>query len=389
MPSHAERGAQSEVLEQEVEAPAHRARRLQEAAHLRAVRGQAGQLLGDVRPLGEERHLLLEAARVEAHRPLGDQPVDPVAQPPLVRQEGLGDATPQLLAELADRGQSRREVLRERSALPIAHVVQLLHRPLGGARDRALRLVTGGRAGRDEEIGDAGEQREGHRLGRRDLVAQRAQLPIRLATDRSIEGHAVARLALQPQVQLEATALHAPAQELVDLAQQAADLLGRVHPDVERSMVHRPNLDHDPAASEGGLSAPKAGHAPHEGSGGGGLGEVLHGAAETLVDVEARLVADELPGTGDVGERVAHVTDAGSGVGGLDGLPGDLADLVHERVQRDALAARDVHDPSRRLRGGAGREVRLDRVLDVAEVARLLAVAEDRGWASPVERSVR
>ena len=68
-----------------------------------------------------------------------------------------------------------------------------------------------------------------------------------------------------------------------------------------------------------------------------------------------------------------------------DLLADDLP-MTSTRLSSDVrLAARDVEHLARGARRGAGQQVRLDGVVDVAEVARLLAVAVD-GRRAPLQR---
>ena len=58
-------GLAGHLLEEEIEAPAHGVRAREERLEVRRVALETGQLLADVDAVGEERDLLLEAARVD------------------------------------------------------------------------------------------------------------------------------------------------------------------------------------------------------------------------------------------------------------------------------------------------------------------------------------
>ena len=70
-------------------------------------------------------------------------------------------------------------------------------------------------------------------------------------------------------------------------------------------------------------------------------------------------------------------TRAGSKIG-LMFVPKRAVDSVHELQQVERLAAGDVDRAADRSRRVGGQQVAVDDVVDVREVARLLAVAEDR-----------
>ena len=73
---------------------AERARRIQQAAHLRDVRGQAGQLLVNGAAVGEQRHLLRQPLWVGG----GVQLRQPLREPRLIRggQSGRQRGQPRL-----------------------------------------------------------------------------------------------------------------------------------------------------------------------------------------------------------------------------------------------------------------------------------------------------
>ena len=105
---------------------------------------------------------------------------------------------------------------------------------------------------------------------------------------------------------------------------------------------------------------------------------MLDGLAQPLLEAHVDTVAKLVLGAGDVGHRVLDVAASRGLVAHLGRPADDLADRG-ELVERDAVAAGDVVDAARRRRALAcASDVRLDDVVDVGEVARLLAVAEDR-----------
>jgi hypothetical protein len=74
---------------------------------------------------------------------------------------------------------------------------------------------------------------------------------------------------------------------------------------------------------------------------------------------------------------VAHVARAGRDVVHRRPLALELGDGVDDLEQRVAVAAGDVHRLARDALGVHGEQVRVHDVVDVREVARLLAVAVD------------
>src|SRR5580704_13922729 len=108
--------------------------------------------------------------------------------------------------------------------------------------------------------------------------------------------------------------------------------------------------------------------------------EGVERALQPLADVDLGLVAEERARGRDVGERVAYVAGPDGAVLGLERRPRDVADVRDELVERRAIPASEVHELARELaRRRRREEVRVDDVVDVAEVARLLAVAEHDG----------
>src|SRR5579859_4311883 len=108
--------------------------------------------------------------------------------------------------------------------------------------------------------------------------------------------------------------------------------------------------------------------------------ERLEGPLQALTHVDGGLVAEQRAGRADVGQRVAHVAGACRAVLGFELLARELADVAEQLVEGRALVAGDVDHLARELLvRRRGEQVRLHRVVDVAEVAGLLAVAEDDG----------
>ena len=106
--------------------------------------------------------------------------------------------------------------------------------------------------------------------------------------------------------------------------------------------------------------------------------EELHGAAQSLLEPDAGLVAEHLACAAAVGPRCADVAGAGRAERSLDRLSEDATDCVGQLVDGHGRSCRDVDDLAahrRRVRRANGR---IDHVGDVREVARLLAVAVDR-----------
>src|SRR5262245_9029361 len=99
------------------------------------------------------------------------------------------------------------------------------------------------------------------------------------------------------------------------------------------------------------------------------------GAPQTIGQSYQRVVADQVPGPRDRGERMANV--AGSHLLVSDGQvrADDLLQFGEQLIDRDALSYAQVDDLSGRFSGFGGAQVRVDHVRDVCEIARLLAVA--------------
>src|SRR2546421_7095919 len=96
-------------------------------------------------------------------------------------------------------------------------------------------------------------------------------------------------------------------------------------------------------------------------------------AAESFLEVDARLVAEHLPRSVDVGPRVADVAGARREVGLVDVLPDDPPDRVGQVVHARGRPGGDVEDASARAVRVAGADRCVDDVRDVGEVAGLLA----------------
>src|SRR5207245_2685714 len=103
--------------------------------------------------------------------------------------------------------------------------------------------------------------------------------------------------------------------------------------------------------------------------------EVLAGAAHARREIHLRAIAEQPLRLRDVGERVAHVARARRGVGARQAAVEEVADRVGDGDERVARAAGDVEDLARHPRRRHREQVSLHHVVDVGEVARLLAVA--------------
>src|SRR5437868_11362252 len=105
------------------------------------------------------------------------------------------------------------------------------------------------------------------------------------------------------------------------------------------------------------------------------LQEVLRGQAEALLEPGPRFPAEELACAGDVRPGVANVAGPLWLLVPFDRASEQRADRLGELVDRRGPAGRDVEDSAAdALRSCCG-DVRVDNVLDVGEVAALLAVA--------------
>src|SRR5438128_7534361 len=100
----------------------------------------------------------------------------------------------------------------------------------------------------------------------------------------------------------------------------------------------------------------------------GSLQEELRGEAETFLEADSRLPAEELARPGDVGPRVADVAGPLGLIVALDRAAEQRADRLGQLVNACRPAGRDVQDGA----GDAFRlgraHVRFDDVLDVREV---------------------
>src|SRR5713101_449781 len=106
--------------------------------------------------------------------------------------------------------------------------------------------------------------------------------------------------------------------------------------------------------------------------------EKLDGAVQALLEVDRGPVAEHALRLADVRPRVAHVARPRLLVALLDRLAEDTPHRVGELVHARGRPGRDVEDPPAGAVGLAGAHGRVDDIGDVREVARLLAVAEDR-----------
>src|SRR5690348_3227400 len=107
---------------------------------------------------------------------------------------------------------------------------------------------------------------------------------------------------------------------------------------------------------------------------------------ESFLEVDRRAPAEHPLRLAHVGPRVAHVAGTGIAVLALDRPVENPADRVCERVDARRRTCGDVEDPAARALGLACADRRLDDVVDVREVARLLAVAEDRHGVAGLDR---
>src|SRR3954447_17542473 len=110
---------------------------------------------------------------------------------------------------------------------------------------------------------------------------------------------------------------------------------------------------------------------------GSGLDE-FNGSAKALFQLDGGLIAERLARGGEIRVRVADVAGARRSMVPLDRLAEQPADRLRDLVHAVRLAAGDVERLSARAVRVAGCDRRRDSVVDEGEVARLLAVAEDR-----------
>src|SRR5437879_1410111 len=118
----------------------------------------------------------------------------------------------------------------------------------------------------------------------------------------------------------------------------------------------------------------------------GSLQEELRGEPETFFEADPGLPAKELARTHDVRPGVADVAGPLMLLVALDRAAEDGCDRVGELVDRGRASGRDVEHRAADAVRFRRQHVRLDDVLDVGEVASLLAVAVDRDRPSVRDR---
>lgn len=99
---------------------------------------------------------------------------------------------------------------------------------------------------------------------------------------------------------------------------------------------------------------------------------------QTFVETDFRLVPDELPGLGDVGERVHHVTLSTRDVVGGDLFSEQVVDRRDDVVDADFLSAGDVDGLAFCFTCIGCEDICVDDVFDEREIARLRTVAVHR-----------
>src|SRR5262249_28894955 len=109
------------------------------------------------------------------------------------------------------------------------------------------------------------------------------------------------------------------------------------------------------------------------------IGQVDECSLEAGSHVDRGGIAQRLPCPRDISLRSVQVTGLSLLIDGLHGLTRDLPDVVEQLVQRRRFAAGDVEGLTGDPFGRRGEHGAVDRVVDVGEVPRLLAVAEDYG----------
>src|SRR5438094_10009422 len=109
----------------------------------------------------------------------------------------------------------------------------------------------------------------------------------------------------------------------------------------------------------------------------GSLQQELRCEAETFLEADSRLPAEELARAGDVGPGVADVACALRLLFVLDGAAEERTDRLGELVHGRRPAGGDVEDGSADVVDVARGDVRLHDVLHVGEVASLFPVAVD------------
>lgn len=105
------------------------------------------------------------------------------------------------------------------------------------------------------------------------------------------------------------------------------------------------------------------------------FGIPLKGSLESRSHSNSWSVSQVLTGGRDIGERMPDIPRARLLVNRLDLLSGQLAQLVEQRVQRYTLATSDIESHTCHAFCFSCKEIGVNRVVDIAEVPRLLAVA--------------
>src|SRR5207247_2076403 len=100
------------------------------------------------------------------------------------------------------------------------------------------------------------------------------------------------------------------------------------------------------------------------------------GPPETFAHVDARLVGERLPRLGDVRKGMAHIAWPLVEVFSLDVLAGDAAKLAENLVQGRSRSAGHVEGLAGNSVGLGGGQIRVDDVVHICEITRLLAIAK-------------
>ena len=111
---------------------------------------------------------------------------------------------------------------------------------------------------------------------------------------------------------------------------------------------------------------------------GSGDAKALGGQAQPVLEPDVRLPAEQLARVARIRPRVAEVARARRQIRLLERLAEQPRDRLRELVDRRRRPGGDVEDPAVRALRLGGAEVGRDDVVDVREVAGLLAVVVDR-----------
>src|SRR6266478_4082075 len=105
--------------------------------------------------------------------------------------------------------------------------------------------------------------------------------------------------------------------------------------------------------------------------------EKLHGPPETVVEVDQGSESEQSLGLVEIGQRVRHIARPAWRVPSRERPPQERLQLLDHGKQADPLPAADVEGLATDPHSLGGKDVRVNDVVDVGEVARLSAVAVD------------